>query len=120
MMLSRALVRIAATRSIAEATALAYSQIERNNYILRVLQAPISVRNVVRQVAGANVTVDSSNIGQTHLVCILTAFELMPPEQKAAFIEAFRATTSLAGQGLLVTSGHTVYDPIHVPPQNVP
>lgn len=96
------------------ATAFAASatlQYDRNAYVIKVLEAPAGLRETVRIMA-----LESDSFGQQQLVAILTMFEALSDEDKAAFIVAFKGCATIAGQGPSVMISEHAWDPLNIPP----
>lgn len=114
-LLAKALLRKGNTSSVSNFMAWASAQAEHSRYIIKVLEAPVDTRIAVRNAAIANIATSGSE-GQKQLVCILTLFEALSLEDKTAFLIAFKANATLAGQGPESVILNHVYQPGHVPP----
>lgn len=117
ILLAKALMRRAATNSIAFVTAAAAVQDQRSKYILSVLQSTRSHRDDVFTQAAA--------LAETHpfraqLYSLLYMFETLSDEKKQAFVEAFKTTSTLASQGSMEVVEQNTNQPGHQPPHNVP
>lgn len=118
-LLTKAVIRRAAGMSAAAFTAEATAIFNHNEYVIRVLEAPIGVRIQVRDKAIVLAEATDSE-SQKRLVCVLTMFEILPPAKQAEFIRAFKACATVVTQGeMAVVRDHT-FDDDHIPPRSEP
>jgi hypothetical protein len=108
-------IRTATTRSVSYVNQIADQNYTRSAYILRILRASVGVQLIVLRLCNA-----SSEAGQKQLAVILTLFFTLTPAKKAAFIDSFRTTASMAGDSLVDIALGTTYDQGHVPPRLPP
>lgn len=94
-------------------------QFDHSSYVLRVLEAPHSVRIQVRAKAVELAEANGSNC-QKQLVCILTMFEALTAEQQGNFIYAYRACATLSTQGAREVVNSQTWDPLQIPPRQEP
>lgn len=118
-LLAKALLKRAATSSVAAVHAASIIQYKHAAYVVKVLEAAPSLRAFVRDTAITNVTATGSE-GQKQLVCILTLFETLSAEKKKAFILAYKHLATLAGHGPMYLAHQTVYQGNHLPPHYEP
>lgn len=116
-LLAKAVIRKNSTISATNFTAYSALQFARDEYIIKVLEAPVGIRDTVRTMAQAGA---AGSIGQTQLFCTLTMFEALSPDQKVEFILAYRACATLATQGGREVVDVQSWDPLHIPPRQEP
>lgn len=121
-LLSKLLIQLSTTNSVAAVNAFLAHQVTRNAYILSVLNAPLNIRTEVRNEAIANVAADPSEVteGQKQLVAILTVFEALSSSRKEALIRAFEACATVVGQGGMDVVIENSWQGGHVPPRHEP
>lgn len=119
-LLAKAVAKRAATLPIPSLHTAVTQEYTRSAYITKVLEAPPSIREAVRNVAIANITQDPELEGQTQLVCILTMFKELSTTRKGEFIKAFKNVSTLAGQGPMFVALRTAYQGNHIPPHYEP
>lgn len=115
VLLRKAVIELAATNSVAAAHGFATIEHNRSAYVLKVLQASVGTRTIVRETAAA-----SNSVGQKQLVAILTMFEVLSPEKKAAFINAYKTCASVVGGGAMIVAHQNIWQPGHIPPHYEP
>lgn len=115
ILLAKAVLRRASIVSSSQMVADASKQFDRSAYVIKVLEAPAAIRETVRLTAA-----QSNSLGQTQLVSVLTMFEALSDENKAAFILAYRGCATLAAQGLREVVRAQAWDQEHIPPRQEP
>lgn len=108
----KALIKRATTSSAAAAMVSATRGRDYSAYVIRVLEAPVSIRVSVRNALMA----DHGTPGKEQLLGILTVFETLSPGNKEAYIDAYKGCATLAGQGTLQVVRETGWQSGHVPP----
>lgn len=114
-LLAKALIKRARSVSAAVAMADATMQFNHSAYIIKVLEANRYTRFAVKDAAAL-----SNSEGQKQLVAILTMFEALGQRAQADFIVAFKGVATLAAQGSVVVVREQAWDPLHIPPVQIP
>lgn len=115
-LLAKATIRLGATNSAATTMNVITQVGARNAYIIRLLEeAPSSIQFAVKDVALA-----SNSEGQKQLGCLLALFLMLSPEQKVNFIDAYKAASTIVGQGAIETYQNNSWQGGTLPPHYVP
>lgn len=118
-LLAKAVIRRSSTMSGSAFTEEASVAFDYSDYVIRVLEAPFSIRTQVKAKAVLLAQTNPSS-GLKQLVCILATFEALSPELRSAFILSYRGCATLMTQGGGVIASHQSWDQGHIPPRQEP